>query len=121
MDAMPLLYRSSPAWVYAPLSRIRSQSYQDTSGLDASRYPEPDNWNEFGIQAAMLWALPFGRERDLAKLGDIRAWLTSAKTQTAIADALRWIPALPEGVPYNTVSRAARLAYLSSSFIWTFY
>jgi hypothetical protein len=121
MDAMPLLYRSSPAWVYAPLSRIRSQPSQDTSGLDAGRYPEPDNWHEFGIQAAMLWAIPFGREKELAKLGDIHAWLSGVKTQTAIANALGWIPATSEGVPYNAISRSARLAYLSSSFIWTFY
>jgi hypothetical protein len=120
MDAMPLLYRSSPAWIYAPHSRIRIQSSQDTSGLEANRYPEPDDWHEFGIQAAMLWALPFGREKHLAKLGDLHTWLADANTQTAIANTLGWIPASPEGTPYNAISRSTRLAYLSSSFIWTF-
>jgi hypothetical protein len=121
MDAMPLLYRSSPAWVYAPLSRIRSQSYQDTGGLEANRYPEPGDWREFGIQAAMLWAIPFGAEKNTKKLGDVQTWLTAPATQTAIANALGWIPAHPAGTPYDSISRSARLAYLSSSFIWTFY
>jgi hypothetical protein len=121
IDAMPLLYRSSPAWIYAPLSRIRSQPYQDTSGLEANRYPEPDDWHEFGIQAAMLWAIPFGRGRNLEKLGDIQAWLAAPETQTVIANALGWIPAHPAGIPYNAISRSSRLAYLSSSFVWTFY
>jgi hypothetical protein len=121
IDAMPLLYRSSPAWVYAPLSRIRSQSYQDTSGLEANRYPEPEDWHEFGIQAAMLWAVPFGGEQNQKKLGDLQAWLAAPATQTAIANVLGWIPAHPAGTPYNAISRSARLAYLSSSFIWTFY
>jgi hypothetical protein len=120
IDAMPLLYRSSPAWVYAPLSRIRSQSYQDTSGLEAHRYPEPDDWHEFGIQAAMLWAIPFGEGNNPKKLEDLKAWLAAPRTQTVIANALGWIPAHPAGVPYNAISRSARLAYLSSSFIWTF-
>jgi hypothetical protein len=118
---MPLLYRSSPAWVYAPLSRIRSQSYQDTSGLEAHRYPEPEDWHEFGIQAAMLWAIPFGAEKNPKRLEDLQTWLAASGTQTAIANALGWIPAHPSGTPYNSISRSARLAYLASSFIWTFY
>lgn len=119
-DALPLLYRSSPAWIYAPLSRIRRQPPLESGGLEASRYPDAEDWHEFGIQAAMLWAMPFGREKDLKKLGNIKTWLESPRTQTAIANALGWIPAHPAGAPYNSVSRSARLAYLSSSFIWTF-
>jgi hypothetical protein len=121
LDAMPLLYRSSPAWVYAPLSRIRLQPPLETSGLEANRYPDAEDWHEFGIQAAMLWAIPFGGDRDLDKLGDIKAWLADPQTQTALANALGWIPAHPAGAPYNAISRSARLAYLSSSFMWTFY
>ena len=119
-DAMPLLYRSSPAWIYAPLSRIRQQSPLETAGLEANRYPDAEDWHEFGIQARMLWALPFGRERRLEKLGDIRAWLAAPQTQTILANALGWIPAHPAAPPYNALCRSARLAYLSSSFIWTF-
>jgi hypothetical protein len=120
MDALPLLYRSSPAWVYAPLSRIRLQPSLETSGLEANRYPEPEDWHEFGLQAAMLWAIPLGRERNREKLSSLQEWLADPQTQTVIADTLGWIPAHPGGRPYNAVSRSARLAYLSSSFIWTF-
>jgi hypothetical protein len=121
LDAMPLLYRSSPAWVYAPLSRIRLQPPLESGGLEANRYPDAEDWHEFGIQATMLWAIPFGRDKYLEKLGDTKAWLTDPQTQTALANALGWIPAHPAGAPYNAISRSARLAYLSSSFIWTFY
>jgi hypothetical protein len=119
-DALPLLYRSSPAWIYAPLSRIRQQPPVEAGGLEANRYPEAEDWHEFGIQATMLWAIPFGRERDLEKLADTKLWLAEAQTQTAIANALGWIPAHPAGAPYNAISRSARLACLSCSFIWTF-
>jgi hypothetical protein len=120
LDAMPLLYRSSPAWIYAPLSRIRLQPSLETSGLEANRYPDAADWHEFGIQATMLWAMPFGREGSAKKLAPLRSWLEDRETQTAIANTLGWIPAHPTGAPYNAISRSARLAYLSSSFIWTF-
>jgi hypothetical protein len=119
-DALPLLYRSSPAWIYAPLSRIRRQPPLEAAGLEANRYPDAEDWHEFGIQAAMLWAIPFGREQDLKKLGSLKTWLEASRTQTVLANALGWIPANPAGASYNTISRSARLAYLSSSFIWTF-
>jgi hypothetical protein len=117
LDAMPLLYRSSPAWIYAPLSRIRQQPPLESAGLASDRYPDAEDWHEFGIQAAMLWAVPFGGAQD--KLEDLRLWLADPQTQTVIANTLDWIPAHPEGAPYNAISRSARLAYLSSSFIWT--
>jgi hypothetical protein len=120
-DALPLLYRSSPAWLYAPLSRIRRQPPLETGGLEANRYPDAEDWHEFGIQAAMLWAIPFGRDRDLEKLEDIKAWLADPQIHTALANALGWIPAHPAGTPYDARSRSARLAYLSSSFMWTLY
>jgi hypothetical protein len=118
LDAMPLLYRSSPAWIYAPLSRIRHMPIQETSNLEASRFPEREDWHEFGLQAAVLWAVPFGREKDRRKLGELDFWLGDPKTQTVIADTLGWIPAHRDGTPYNAISRAARLAWLGSSFIW---
>jgi hypothetical protein len=94
------------------------QSPLESGGLEANRYPDADDWHEFGIQATMLWAMPFGGETKATE--DLRLWLEDPKTQTAIANALGWIPAHPSGTPYDTVSRSARLAYLSSSFIWTF-
>jgi hypothetical protein len=118
IDALPLFYRSSPGWIYAPVSRIRLQPPQDTSGLEANRFPEREDWHEFGIQADILWAVPFGGEKNTAKLLTTKTWLLDPKTQTVIADTLNWIPAHREGTPYNAVSRAARHAWLSSSFIW---
>ncbi|WP_157784159.1 hypothetical protein [Treponema primitia] len=118
MDAMPLLYRSSPAWLYAPLSRIRQEPLQETSNLEANRFPEREDWHEFGLQADILWAIPFGNEKKRAKLDKIIAWLGDPKTQTQIADTLNWIPAHREGGSYNAISRTARLAWLSSSFVW---
>jgi hypothetical protein len=120
LDALPLLYRSSPAWIYAPLSRIRRQPPLESGGLEADRYPEAEDWHEFGLQAAMLWAIPFGRGGNTKQLEALRQWLEDPRVQTAIANALGWIPAHPEGTPYDSISRSARLAYLSGSFIWTF-
>jgi hypothetical protein len=92
----------------------------ETGGLEANRYPDAEDWSEFGIQAAMLWAMPFGREQDLEKLAAIKTWLTGPQTQSALANALGWIPAHPAGISHDALARTARLAYLSSSFIWTF-
>ncbi|AEF86910.1 hypothetical protein TREPR_2077 [Treponema primitia ZAS-2] len=118
IDAIPLFYQSSPAWIYAPLSRIRSLPPQDTSSLEASRFPEREDWHEFGLQADLLWAVPFGKEKYVQKLSPVKTWLASPETQTLIANTLGWIPAHRNGAPYNPVSRAARLAWLSSSFVW---
>ncbi|MFP3041559.1 hypothetical protein LQZ19_07015 [Treponema primitia] len=118
IDALPLFYRSSPGWVYAPVSRIRRQPPQDTSNLEANRFPEMEDWHEFGIQADILWAVPFGEEKNTAKLQTTRTWLASLAAQTTIANTLFWIPAHQEGAPYNAVARSARLAWLSSSFVW---
>ena len=117
LDAMPLLYRSSPAWVYAPLSRIRLQPALESSGLEANRYPDAEDWHEFGIQAKMLWAIPFGREGHLKKLEDTKAWLAAPQTQTFIANTLGWIPAHPSGAPYNAMSRSARLVSLKQFYL----
>jgi hypothetical protein len=118
MDAMLLLYRSSPAWIYAPLSRIRQESPQATSNLEANRFPEREDWHEFGLQADILWAVPFGTERELRKLEETRAWLGDPGIQTTIANKLGWIPAHRDGTPYNAIALEARRAWLSSSFIW---
>jgi hypothetical protein len=87
--------------------------------LRAARFPERKDWTEFGIQAEILWAVPFtGKEEDAASLEEITAWLKDAQTQTIIANRLNWIPAHPGGTPFNPVSREAQLAWISSSFVW---
>jgi hypothetical protein len=118
IDALPLFYRSSPAWIYAPFSRIRRLSIRDAGNLEAGRFPEKPDWHEFGLQADILWAVPFGTEKELRRLEKTRAWLADPDIQTTIANKLGWIPAHREGTPYNAVALAARRAWLSSSFIW---
>ncbi|GHV69756.1 hypothetical protein AGMMS49928_13570 [Spirochaetia bacterium] len=112
----------SPSWVYAPLSRVEDLPGYRTSLWEADRFPEKDGWNEFGLQAQILWAIPFGNEKNTPsrakRLGDPLPWLRDAGTQTAIADALGWIPAHRQGKPYNPIAHSAQLAWLSSSYIW---
>jgi hypothetical protein len=120
-DALPLFFRSTPAWLYAPFSRIRRlspQQAEQAGGIEAARFPERADWNEFGIQADILWAIPFGKPGDIKKLAPTAVWLRDPKTQTAIANKLGWIPAHRDGTPYNAAAGAARLAWLSSSFVW---
>jgi hypothetical protein len=38
--------------------------------------------------------------------------------QTAIANMINWIPAHPEGVPYNPLTWEAQVAWINSSFVW---
>jgi hypothetical protein len=106
-------------WLYAPLSRIRRLSPYRMGVLDATRFPEREDWNVYGIQAEVLWALPFGRKGDREKLDRrVRDWLRSARVQTIIANTIGWIPAHPQGTPYNTVSYESQMAWINSSFIW---
>jgi hypothetical protein len=118
VDVWPLLFRDNTAWVYAPLSLIREQSPYRMGLLEASRFPEGEGWNEYGVQADLLWALPFGWDGEGGGLAAAAQWLKDPAVQTYIANAINWIPAHPQGVPYNTVSWAAQEAWNNSSFVW---
>jgi hypothetical protein len=117
-DMWIMLFRDEPAWVYAPLSLVRELPPYRMGLLDAARFPEPSGWNEYGIQAEVLWAFPFGTDKQKKKLRGAANWLKDGKTQTLIANVLGWIPANSGGTPYNTVSWESQLAWLRSSFIW---
>jgi hypothetical protein len=117
-DMWIMLFRDNPAWVYAPLSLVRGLPPYRMGLLDAARFPEPSGWNEYGIQAEVLWAIPFGTDKQKQKLAGAADWLRDGKTQTQIANTLGWIPANSGGIPYNTVSRESQLTWLRSSFIW---
>jgi hypothetical protein len=118
-DAWTLFFREDEAWIYAPLQMVREFPPYQMGLLRAARFPERSNWTEFGLQAELLWAVPFmGKEDHAAALAETTAWLKDAQTQTIIANRLNWIPAHPGGAPFNPVSREAQLAWLSSSFIW---
>jgi hypothetical protein len=86
--------------------------------LDATPFPVPETWNEYGMQADLLWALPVGPEKQRKKLDALRQWLESAETQTSIANLIEWIPVHPESKDYNTIAWETKIAWLRSSFIW---
>ena len=121
-DGWIRLLQNEPAWLYAPLSRTRGLASYDTGRLDAAIFPIPGDWNTYGLQAEILWAVPRtggdeGGDRG-ALLEEASAWLSATETQSLIAETLGWIPARPGGAPYDTLARQAQVAWFSSSFIW---
>lgn len=118
VQVWPLLYRDNVAYLYAPLSQARAQPTYRAGLLDATRFPEPQDWDRYGMQADVLWAKIYGNEKQLSKMESTVRWLKDAATQTAIANMMEWIPAHPSGVPYNTISWETQMAWLRSSFIW---
>ena len=104
------------AWVYAPLSRIRALPLHETNILAADIFPSRPGWNQFGLQVQIIWAIPFGNKNELESA---EAWLTSPSFQTILADTLGWLAVHPESPPFNPVSGNARIAWLTSSYVWT--
>jgi hypothetical protein len=120
-DGWIKLLQNEIAWLYAPLSRTRGLTSYDMGRLDAAVFPIPDDWNTYGLQAEILWAIPGtsgDREDQAALLEEAKAWLRAAETQGIIAEILDWIPAQPGGVPYDTLAREAQVAWFSAGFIW---
>jgi len=105
--------------VYAPLSRIRQLPTHQTNILEADVFPLRRNWNEFGIQTDILWAVPYGGWKNRQKLKPVETWLRSVELQTLLADTLGWLSAHPESPPYNPVTGSARIYYLTASYLWT--
>jgi len=118
VQVWPLLFRSGISSVYAPLSQARALPPYRAGLLDATRFPDPDDWNRYGLQADILWAKMYGEEKYRKRLAATERWLKDPKVQTVIANTIEWIPAHPSGVPYNTVSWETQMAWLRSSFIW---
>jgi len=116
----PLLFRNETASIYAPLSQARALPPFRAGGLAASRFPSPENWTRYGLQADILWAQTQANEKQRSRpdFSAAEKWLNDPKTQTVIANVLEWIPAHPSGVPYNTVSWEAQMAWIRSSYIW---
>jgi hypothetical protein len=118
-DVWSLLWRTEgAAWVYAPLSAVRGLSQYQQGLLDATQFPIKSTWHEYGMQANLLWARPWGSEEEVNELADVKRWLTEAATQESIAGLLGWIPVNPRANPYDTIAWEARSAWESSSFIW---
>jgi hypothetical protein len=120
LDGWIRLLQNETAWLYAPLSRARGLDPYDVGRLSATIFPIPGDWNTYGLQAEVLWAVPrAGENRDQAALlEEAGAWLSAVETQTLIADLLGWIPAQPGGTPYDTLARQAQVAWFSSGFVW---
>jgi hypothetical protein len=118
VQVWPLVFRSGQVSLYAPLSQARAQQPYRMGLLDATRFPEPENWDRYGMQAGLLWAKRQGSERQIKKMDGTDKWLKNPRTQTVIANTISWIPAHPSGTPYNTISWESQTAWLRSSYIW---
>jgi hypothetical protein len=118
VQVWPMVFRTGQVSLYAPLSQARAQQPYRMGLLDATRFPEPENWDRYGMQAGLLWAKRQGTERQIKKMEETEKWLKNPKTQTVIANMLTWIPAHPSGTPYNTISWESQTAWLRSSYIW---
>jgi hypothetical protein len=117
-DVWFFLLGENTAWTYAPLSRVRDLPNYRSSILEASPFPEPGNVNAICLQARILWAVPAGNDQTRKKLEKALDWLKDAETQTRIADEFRWLPANPDGKPYDPLAMSARLAWLTASYVW---
>jgi hypothetical protein len=114
-DAWRFFSNNKPAWIYAPLSGVLRLPERQTSQLEAIRFPVKRDWKTFGIEAEILWAVPFGNNKNPEKS---TAWLKSPETQTVIAEILNWIPAHKEGRSPNSLARSAHTTWLMSSYVW---
>jgi len=118
VQVLPLLFNSNAPVVYAPLSQVRNLSPFRSALLNAYRFPEPKEWGNYGLQADLLWSKRMGNDNNLKEITDIENWLKNPRTQTIIANTIKWLPAHPSGSPYNTNSFQTQMIWLKSSFIW---
>ncbi|MDR2922544.1 MAG: hypothetical protein LBU85_04270 [Treponema sp.] len=118
VQVWPLVFRGGQVSLYAPLSQARSLPPYRMGLLDATRFPEPEGWDRYGMQAGVLWARRQGTAKQIKKMDSTEKWLKNPRTQTVIANAISWIPAHPSGTPYNTISWESQTAWLRSSYIW---
>ena len=113
-----LLADNETVWIYAPLSRIRRLPLYESNSLAADIFPGRPGWNDFGLQAEIIWAIPYGSEKNQEKLEAAGTWLHSAEVQSLLADTLGWLAAHPEAPPYNPVSLSARTYWFTASYVW---
>ena len=118
IQVWPMVFRTEAVCIYAPLSQARALPAYRSGMLDATRFPEPRDWDRYGLQADILWTRAHGSEKQRTNIAAVERWLRDSKTQTVIANVLEWIPAHPSGIPYNTVSWESQMAWLRSSYIW---
>jgi hypothetical protein len=120
INAWEIFFDHSPSWIYAPYSAVRAMSLVKTAGFEAHRFPIPADWESYGVQAAVLWAVPFFKnKKEEAKLEAAAAWLVDVDTQKRIAEAFNWLPARPEVPPANALARAVQMVCARAAFVWT--
>ncbi len=119
-DIWPRLFGTEIGYLYAPLSRIQTLPGDRTSLLEADRFPESPSWNEYGIQARILWAVPFNASKRSKRMDVAAVWLESVRTQSRIAELLRWSPAHHRARAVNPLALAAQRAWIGSSVVWEF-
>jgi hypothetical protein len=115
------LLGNNPAWVYAPISRIRQYPDAQTSILEATAFPEDAPNGQSSLQAKLLWAIPRGSDKQKELLQPAIDWLKDPATQTSIANELQWVPAAPYAQPFNPVSMSAYLLWLTTANIYEVY
>jgi hypothetical protein len=115
-DALFVLLGDEPSWIYAPLSRLRTLPTYRTNTIEASIFPEPSD--TYSIQADILWAVPFGPDKSRRQKHVAAEWLKSPAMQSVIADSLTWLAAHPNCPPYNPAASTARIAWLTSAYVW---
>ena len=113
-----LLGEDEAVWVYCPLSRIRELPADETEDLKADVFPTRPEWDEFGIQVDILWAIPYGSRNNRKKLTSAETWLQSAAAQSQIANTLGWLAAHQSTRPFNPISWNAQKAWLTASYVW---
>ncbi|MDR1655711.1 MAG: hypothetical protein LBR96_06910, partial [Treponema sp.] len=115
-DALFVLLGEEPSWIYAPLSRIRTLPAYRTNTIAASIFPEPSD--TYSIQADILWAVPFGPDESRRQKNAAAEWLKSPAMQSGMAGSLTWLAAHPNCPPYNPAASTARIAWLTSAYVW---
>ena len=113
-----LLRDDETVWVYSPLSRIQQLTVNETNSLKADIFPTRPGWNEFGLQTDILWAIPYGSQKNRKKLTSVETWLQSAPPQAQIANELGWLAAHQSAPPANPVSENAQTAWVTASYVW---
>ncbi|MDR0784808.1 MAG: hypothetical protein LBE74_02855 [Treponema sp.] len=120
INAWEVFFERSPSWIYAPYSAVRAMPPVRTAGFEARRFPIPADWESYGVQAEVLWAIPFFKNaKEEVKLETAKAWLVDADTQKRIADALNRLPASSGVPPTNALARAVQTVCARAEFVWT--
>ncbi len=117
-DVLSRLLGPGVSWLYAPLSRVQTLSGDRTSLLEADPFPPREGWNEFGLQARILWAVPLGEGTPRGFTASAARWLRDPATQTRLGAILDWAPAHRDARASNPLARAAQEAWLESTYVW---